>query len=650
MASRCLAMFWRVRERSNSGAEPRARSLFASYFLTLSVAAALPLLVGVSIEGYVSFVARQRADSELRRLEAAQAANELEGFFRQLTALLADVGKQSFTDGASIATSERASEYRRLFALFRPLLRVTWVDGKQRDVIRLDRREVDELNGTAPTVHGELANTVRATRALSYKVQNRVGGRQSTMLVAAPGSVADGDVLVLEFDLRFLSEMLAKLHFANGGFVFVTDEAGYIIGHENANLALRRVKFVDPTRLSGIEAAPTDVPSVVSADSRIAFSGYKLKAPSWIVFAAQPERIATAWVSDTLWRLAILLGATLLLAAMFAAWSARRMARPISALTESARDLMLGQSINVHTQSGHRELQQLASQFSQMAVRVNEAQTGLEQKVQEKTRDLAAANQELEIASRHKDEFLAHMSHELRTPLNAVIGFSDLLKAQYFGPLNQKQSEYVRDINASGQHLLSLINDILDLAKVEAGRMELMLSDAHVAALIESCVALVSERINRSEQTLKVDVASDVSVWPLDERKIKQCLLNLLSNASKFTPAAGIIALRVWVENHALLIAVSDNGVGIAADDMPKLFSEFYQATAGNSLGNSQQREGTGLGLALTKGFVELHGGTIVVESAVGKGSTFTIRLPALAAADAVNTVTTVTANAGAAQ
>ena len=625
-------MFWRVRARSSSGAEPRARSLFASYFLTLSVAAALPLLVGVSIEGYVSFRERQRSDAELRRLEAAQAANEIEFFFRLLTTLLADVGVQSSNDAISISTSDRASEYRRMFALFRPLFRVTWVDGLNRDVIRLDRREVDELTGQSATVYASLADAVRAKRELRYEVRSRADGRQSRLLVAAPGSVAQGDVLVLEFDLRFLSEMLAKLHFSNDGFVFVTDARGDIVGHENPNLALRRVKFANATQMSGIAPRPSDVPLEASPDSRIVFSGHKLQSPPWIVIAAQPERTATAWVSDTLWRLAILLGAALLAAGVFAAWSARRMARPISALTDSARDLMLGQSINVHTQSGHRELRQLASQFSQMAERVTEAQSGLEQKVQEKTRDLAAANEELEVTSRHKSEFLAHMSHELRTPLNAVIGFSDLLKAQYFGPLNQKQSEYVRDINASGQHLLSLINDILDLAKVEAGRMELVLSDCHVATLVESCVSLVSERVSRSRQTLTTDVAPDVATWPLDERKLKQCLLNLLTNASKFTPVGGAIALRVWVSSNELVAAVSDNGVGIAAEDLPKLFSEFYQAKAADDAsGVSAQREGTGLGLALTKGFVELHGGTISVESVVGTGSTFTMRFPGLA-------------------
>lgn len=630
-------MFWLARAKSNSDAAPRARSLFASYFLTLAIAASLPLLIGVSVEGYVSFTQRQRSDAELRRLEAAQAANEIEVFFRQLATLLADVGAQTVGAAATVTTAERAAEYRRMFTLFRPLLRVTWVDGRNLDVIRLDRREVDDLDGKTATVFGELVPVVRTARAIRFELRDGVNGRKPSLLVAAPGSVAQNDVLVLEFDLRFLSELLGKLHFSNDGFVFVTDEAGRIVGHENTNLALRRVSFAEATQMSGTAARPSDIPLEPSPDNRIVFSGHKLQSPPWIVVAAQPERIATAWVSSTLWRLALLLGTALLLAAVFAAWSARRMTRPISALTESARDLMLGQSVNVRAPSEHRELQQLASQFSQMAQRVTEAQSGLEQKVEEKTRDLANANAALEVASQHKSDFLAHMSHELRTPLNAVIGFSEMLKAQYFGPLNDKQAEYVRDINASGQHLLSLINDILDLAKVEAGRMELVRSDVHLPSLVEACCSLVSERFARKSQTLNTVVDSTVSFWSLDERKVKQCVLNLLSNANKFTPQGGRVSLLVAAEDNALVVRVTDTGVGIAPDALTNLFTEFYQvapssAAAGGAATaqSTDAREGTGLGLALTKKFVELHGGTVEVASEVGKGSTFTLRFPAV--------------------
>ena len=196
--------------------------------------------------------------------------------------------------------------------------------------------------------------------------------------------------------------------------------------------------------------------------------------------------------SDLLSRLAVLLAATLAGAALFAWWSARRMSKPISELAQGAQSLMSGTTVQLITPSRHVELQQLASQFSTMATRVTEAQSGLERKVEEKTRDLANANLQLNIASKHKSDFLAHMSHELRTPLNAVIGFSEMLKAQYFGPLNEKQAEYVKDINDSGQHLLALINEILDLAKVEAGRMELVRSNAHVPIIVEACCTTAS--------------------------------------------------------------------------------------------------------------------------------------------------------------
>lgn len=252
--------------------------------------------------------------------------------------------------------------------------------------------------------------------------------------------------------------------------------------------------------------------------------------------------------------------------------------------------------------------------------------TDLQALVRDKTIALTEANERLEHASRHKSDFLAHMSHELRTPLNAVIGFSEMLKAQYFGPLNDKQAEYVRDIHASGQHLLSLINDILDLAKVEAGRMELVRADTNVTSVVEACCALVSERLARKQQTLTVRLAPDVGTWSLDGRKFKQCLLNLLSNAGKFTANGGHIALRVHVEGHALLVEVEDNGVGIDAAEIPKLFSEFYQASSNSS--QSGAKEGTGLGLALTRKFVELHGGSVDVRSALGHGSTFTLRFP----------------------
>ena len=230
---------------------------------------------------------------------------------------------------------------------------------------------------------------------------------------------------------------------------------------------------------------------------------------------------------------------------------------------------------------------------------------------------------QLETASRHKSEFLANMSHELRTPLNAIIGFSEVLVERMFGELNPKQDEYLRDIHASGRHLLSLINDILDLSKVEAGRMDLELGAFDLPSTLESALTLVKERASRHGLALELDVDGRVGAVVGDERKIKQVVLNLLSNAVKFTPDDGRVTVRAARADGVTEISVSDTGIGIAPEDQAAVFEEFRQVGS-----DASRREGTGLGLALAKRFVELHGGKMWVTSAVGQGSTFTFTLP----------------------
>jgi GAF domain-containing protein len=238
-------------------------------------------------------------------------------------------------------------------------------------------------------------------------------------------------------------------------------------------------------------------------------------------------------------------------------------------------------------------------------------------------REIADKSAQLEAASRHKSEFLANMSHELRTPLNAIIGFSEVLTERMFGELNDKQAEYLRDIHASGTHLLSLINDILDLSKIEAGRMELERSDFSLPTAIDNALTLVRERATRRGITLGAAIHDGIGEVSGDERKIRQVLLNLLSNAIKFTPEGGRIEVKAVPEDGAVEVSVHDTGVGIAQEDQEAVFEEFRQVGA-----SAAKQEGTGLGLALCRKFVELHGGTIWVTSAVGAGSTFTFTLP----------------------
>jgi signal transduction histidine kinase len=308
----------------------------------------------------------------------------------------------------------------------------------------------------------------------------------------------------------------------------------------------------------------------------------------------------------------------------------RRITRPIKQLTDEAEKIAAGQrSVKVEIDS-RDEIGRLANSFNEMVTSLQENEAALqrhaeelERRVKERTQELQTANLELEAASRHKSQFLASMSHELRTPLNAILGYTELIVDQIYGEVPERIRDVLERVDKSGRHLLGLINDVLDLSKIEAGELTLSLSDYSMKEVVQTVITAVESLAAEKKLALKIAVAPDLSPGRGDERRIVQVLLNLVGNAIKFTEV-GEVRIQAQAADGAFLVSVSDTGSGIALGDQQKIFEEFQQIDDSAT----KTKGGTGLGLAIAKRIVEMHGGRIWVESTPGQGSTFWFTVP----------------------
>ncbi len=609
-----LKAAWRVPRWARHSKLWRKHALVISALVTLAV-------VGFGLsEMWVSYGEARTQIGLQQQSQAREVAQALRGSLGNVERHVEAVTILPWSVGGWLTVQTRREEYARLLRLVPAVESVSFHDVLDRETVMVSRRVPDRWMADAPMVRVP-ASQVRPGSSCVYGSVEYLDDYDPYLVLdlTYPEAAALGRTRV-RLALRALARELATPLSLAGAEVYVVDAAGAVVLHRNPSVMLERRK---PASLASASAPQAFVGSnavIVKTGLRggeVLRSVEPLTQLEWRVVVEQPLQQAMRPVWATLQRTALFMLVGLGLAALAAIYLAGRLTRPIRRMHDGVQSLRagsLGTRISIDT---HDELQSLAERFNEMADSVQESHATLEARVTEKTHAL-------ELANRHKSEFLANMSHELRTPLNAIIGFSEVLADEMFGQLNPKQLEYARDIHGSGHHLLSLINDILDLSKIEAGRIELDRAEFDIEAAIDNAATLVRERCLRQGLRLDVEVSPSLKTWVADPRRFKQILVNLLSNAVKFTPSGGSIEVHAHVERDELVVTVSDTGIGIAEADLPLIFEPFRQVGADGS----RKAEGTGLGLSLVRSLVTVQGGTVEVRSRPGDGSTFEFRLP----------------------
>ena len=611
----------------------RRGRLVRNYFLISVLLISGGLITSGLVEIYFSYRQSREQLAVLQQEVANAAAFKIERFIQDI-----EIALRTATRSNEIALKGITPEYRfelkRLLFMTRAITEAVAFDDQGTERVRLSRLS---------TVTG-VRQDAAVSAALERTKQGKsyfgpvyfVRGSEPYMSIAVPMERFAGDVvgfLKAEVNLKYIGDVVSGIRVGKAGYAYIASRSGDIVAHPDISFVLQRRNVA---QLDQVKAAFQPTPTTAKATAMVAqnlwgkkvFSSYApVSNLDWSVIIERPAEEVYEPLYASMLRTSSLLLVGLGMALLASLFVARRVVRPLQALHQGVELIGSGNldhRLNVKTGD---EIEILADEFNKMTENLREAYDGLEHKVTERTQELAIANERLKQLDRLKSDFVSNVSHELRTPLTAIKGSVDLLLREVPGALNEKQAHYLSRVRSNTQHLAGLINDLLDLSRIEAGKVELKATRISLGGLVHEVVETL--RPVAAERSIELEATvPEVSalVWA-DRDKVTQVLMNLIGNAIKFTPPHGHIAV-VTTRNGSewVKISVADTGPGIPAEEREKIFDKFYQVAAPGA----QKPKGTGLGLAISRSLVELHGGKIWVESEPNHGSVFSFTLPGI--------------------
>ena len=610
-------------QRFRSGDRQR---LVRSYFFVSVVLIAGGLISAGLLEIYFRYKEGLEQIGFTQQEAAIGSALRVERFIQDIATTM-----KAITKSPDIRSSKKRIDYefelKRLFFLAPAITEALVLDTE--GVIRA---RVSRFRAVSPLLKKDLSQSAafrQSSQGKSYfgSVYFRDNDPYVTLAVPIqpfPGEFAG--VLQAETSLTDILDLVSAVKLGKDGYAYVVTHSGDLIAHPNSRLLLQRRNV---GQLNQVKAAFESSPGVFrpkamvvqNIEGQTVFSSYALiPVLDWFVFIERPVEEAYAPIYASLLRTSILLLIGLGVALLATLFVRRRVVRPLETLRRGVELIRKGDlSARLNIKTGD-EIEILADEFNDMAAHLNEAYTSLERKVAERTQELTAANNKLTEANKLKSQFLANVNHELRTPLSSIIGYSRLLRRETERQISPLQRENLEDLLRNAERLLGLIDSLLDFAKIEAGKIEILVEPVKIDELVQGAAAIIEPMLNKDRVRLIRDVPANIGPLYTDPEKLRQILLNLLGNAVKFTDH-GEIRIIACQESGHFKLAVADSGIGIEKEDINRIFDEFDRGR----LASDGNYHGTGLGLAIVKRLVDVLGGSIAVESEVGKGSTFIV-------------------------